>query len=86
MRNLDVHILNTLNRMFLEDDQPYNNINKSDILFIQQYMRKVAKYAPIFWEYQEAFAEHFQDIFSRSQFSANMNESVMAQVAVQLEG
>ena len=86
MRNLDVHVLNSLNKMFLEDDNPYNNINKSDIPFVQQYMEEVAKYAPIFWKYQDEYPEEFQDIFSRTQFSANINESVIAEVAVQLEG
>ena len=86
MRNLDVHVLNSLNQMFLEDDNPYHNINKSDIPFVRQYMREVAKYAPIFWKYQEEHPEKFQDIFSRTQFSANINESVISEVAVQLEG
>lgn len=86
MRNLDVHILNSLNQMFLENGNPYENINRTNITFIQQYMEKVAKYAPIFWKYQEEYPEQFQDIFSRTQFSANINESVIAEVAVQLEG
>ena len=86
MRNLAVHVLNSLNQMFLEDDNPYHNINKSDIPFVRQYMREVAKYAPIFWKYQEEHPEKFQDIFSRTQFSANINESVISEVAVQLEG
>ena len=50
------------------------------------HMEEVAKYAPIFWKYQDEYPEEFQDIFSRTQFSANINESVIAEVAVQLEG
>lgn len=57
MRNLDVHVLNTLNRMFLQDDRPFNNINKTEQAFIRAYMKKVAKYAPLFWKYQDQYAE-----------------------------
>lgn len=60
MRNLDVHVLNTLNRMFLQDDQPYNHINSSELPFINEYMKIVAKYAPLWWKYQEEFPEIFQ--------------------------
>lgn len=86
MRNLDVHILNTLNRMFLQDDEPYNHINKTDNRFINQYMTKVAKYAPLFWKYQDQHPEVFQEIFSRTTFSANIHEDIISEVAVQLDG
>nr|URS64682.1 FMRFamide-gated sodium channel 1 [Malacoceros fuliginosus] len=86
MRNLDVHILNTLNRMFIEDDRPFSNINKSEHEFIRAYMKKVAKYAPLFWNYQDEYPEVFQEIFSRTTFSANIDPEVIALAAVQLEG
>lgn len=86
MRNLDVHVLNTLNSMFLADDRPFNNINKSDHLFIKAYMTKVAKYAPLFWTYQSEYPEVFQEIFSRTTFSANIDPDIIALAAVQIEG
>ena len=85
MRNLDIHILNTLNRMFLEDDKPYNNINKTTNRFIKAYMTKVAKYAHLFWNYQEEYPEIFQEIFSRTTFSANIPTDIISEAAVQLE-
>ena len=72
--------------MFLEDDRPLNNINKTDNSFIKAYMTQVAKYAPLFWKYQENYPEVFQEIFSRTTFSANIDEQVISEVAVQLEG
>jgi hypothetical protein len=60
MRNLDVFILNTLNSMFIQDDNPINNINKSDNHFIREYMSLVAKYAPLFYEHQMELPEVFQ--------------------------
>ena len=86
MRNLDFHVLNTLNRMFIEDDSPYNHINSTDNDFINMYMQKVAKYAPLFWNYQDQYTEVFHDVFSRTTFSANIAEDVIAEAAVQLEG
>lgn len=86
MRNLDIHILNTLNRMFIRDDQPYHHINKSDIPFVNEYMAKVAKYAHLFWTYQGTYPEVFQEVFSRTTFSANIDTEVIAEAAVQLEG
>ena len=86
MRNLDVHVLNTLNKMFIEDDKPYHHINKSDNPFINEYMKTVAKYAPLWWTYQEEFPEVFQEIFSRTTFSANIPDDVISLAAVQLEG
>lgn len=86
MRNLDVHILNTLNRKFIEDDRPMQHINTTNNTFIREYMTKVAKYAPLFWKYQDDYAEIFQEIFSRTTFSANIDEDVISEAAVQLEG
>ena len=51
--------------MFIADDEPYNNINKSSHPFIKEYMRTVSKYAPLWWKYQEEFPEVFQEVFSR---------------------
>ena len=86
MRNLDIHVLNSLNKMFLTDDKPYNHINKSETAFINEYMKKVAKYAPLFWTYQAVYPEVFQEVFSRTTFSANIDVDVIAKAAVQLEG
>ncbi len=87
MRNMDVFVLNTLNRMFLEDDKPYNHINASDNTFINEYMKLVAKYAPLFWTYQESHAKVFQEVFSRTTFSANIaHDIIAANAGVQLEG
>ena len=86
MRNLDVHVLNTLNRMFIRDDSPYNHINKSDHPFINEYMKTVSKYAPLWWDYQYEYPEVFQEVFSRTTFSANIPEDIIKLAAVQLEG
>ena len=57
MRNLDVHVLNKLNGLFLRDDQPMAHINTTGHPFIDAYMTSVAKYAPLFWAYQEDHQE-----------------------------
>nr|AWC68058.1 DEG/ENaC family ion channel ENaC6 [Platynereis dumerilii] len=86
MRNLDVHILNTLNAAFLRDDNPINHINKSDNAFINSYMYNVGRLAHLFWKYQDAHPEVFQEVFSRTTFSANIPEDIIALAAVQLDG
>ncbi len=86
MRNLDVHVLNSLNQMFIDDEEPYNHINKSANPFINEYMKTVAKYAPLWWTYQEEFPEVFQEVFSRTTFSANIATDKIAIAAVQLDG
>ena len=39
--------------MFLNDSQPINHINTSSNAFIDDYMRTVAKYAKLWYRYQE---------------------------------
>ena len=85
MRNLDFHILNTINRKFIEDHQPINHINSSDHPFIREYMKTVAKYGPLWYEYQEELPLIFQEVFSRTTFSSNIPEEIISLAAVQLE-
>ena len=84
MRNLDFYILNILNRKFLEDAHPANHINSSDHPFIREYMKTVAKYGPLWYKYQESHPLIFQEIFSRTTFSANIPQELIAMAAVQL--
>ncbi len=60
--------------MFEEDENPYNHIGKTKNRFIQNYMSFVAKYGPLFSDYtiQDKHQEVFQEIFSRTTFSANI--------------
>ncbi|CAD5119559.1 DgyrCDS8157 [Dimorphilus gyrociliatus] len=85
-RNLDVHVLNQVNRMFIKDPEPANHINSTNQRFVSDYMKIVAKYARLWYTYQDNFPEVFQDIFSRTTMSANIEESVIEEAAVQLEG
>lgn len=48
-------------------------------------MTKVAKYAKLFWEYQDEYQEIFQEIFSRTTFSANIDSDTISAASVQLE-
>ena len=84
MRNLDFYILNTLNRKFLEDPHPINHINDTDNPFIREYMKIVAKYGPLWYKYQETHPQIFQEIFSRTTFSANIPQELISSAAVQL--
>lgn len=85
MRNLDFYILNTINRLFLEDHRPLNHVNSSEHPFIREYMKTVAKYGPLWYEYQEEYPLIFQEVFSRTTFSSNIPESIISLAAVQLE-
>ena len=58
--------------MFLESDQPMDHINKSRNRFINSYMKLVSKFGPLFYKYQKEYPEVFQEIFSRTTFSANI--------------
>jgi len=83
MRNLDFNVLNTLNRRFLADPFPEHHINATDNEFVRQYMRTVALYGPLFYRYQEQMPLYvFQEVFSRTTFSANIPHDVIKQAAV----
>ena len=85
MRNLDIVVLNTLNRKFINNSAPYYHIQTSKNPFIKEYMKTVAKYAPLWYEYQEERPKVFQEVFSRTTFSANIETSVISEAAVQLD-
>jgi len=86
MRNLDFTVLNTLNRLFLADEFPQNHINATDNEFIRQYMRTVARYGPLWYKYQEDVPLYvFQEVFSRTTFSANIPHDVIKQAAVHID-
>jgi hypothetical protein len=86
-RNLDFHILNTIDRLFIENEYPKSHINFSESQFVREYMRMVARYAPLWYEYQDKFdyRKVFEEVFSRTTFSANMPEEIKSSVAVQLD-
>ena len=85
MRNLDIHILNTLNRMFINDSEPRNHINTSAHPFIKVYMKSVARYGPVFYAFQKEHQAMFQEIFSRTTFSANIPRDIIKTAAVSLD-
>ncbi len=87
MRNLDFYTLNALNRKFLANEDPATHMNTTDSAFIREYMRIVAPFGALFHlpEYQTKYAVVFQEIFSRTTFSSNIPEDIIAEAAVQLE-
>ena len=85
MRNLDIYILNTLNRKFIEDHHPINHINSSAHPFVREYMKIVAKYGPIWYNYQSHYPLVFQEVFSRTTFSSNIPEEIISLAGVQLD-
>ena len=85
MRNLDVYILNLLNRKFIADHQPINHINNTDDRFIKEYMTLSAKYGPLWYDYQDMYPYVFQEVFSRTTYSANIPEDIISQAAVQVD-
>jgi len=86
MRNLDFNVLNTLNRRFLADPYPQHHINATDNEFIRQYMMTVARYGPLWYVYQEQLPLYvFQEVFSRTAFSANIPHDIITQAAVQID-
>lgn len=85
MRNLDVYVLNTLNRKFLEDHNPINHINSSENDFIREYMKITAKYGPLWYNYQNQYPLEFQEVFSRTTYSANIPQHIVSSAAVQLQ-
>ena len=84
MRNLDVYVLNVLNRKFIEDYQPINHINTTDD-FLREYMKLSAKYGALWYEYQEEYPHEFQEVFSRTMYSANIPEHIVSKAAVQVD-
>ena len=85
MRNLDPFILNTINRKFIENANPAFHINTSDNSFVREYMRNTAKYGPLWYEYQEMYPSLFQEVFSRTTYSANIKDHVINEAAVHLD-
>jgi len=86
MRNLDFHVLNTINRLFIENEHPTAHVNYTDSHFIREYMKMFAKYGPLWYEYQDKsdYRTVFQEVFSRTTFSANIPEEVISSAAVQI--
>ncbi|KAK2154562.1 hypothetical protein LSH36_265g03022 [Paralvinella palmiformis] len=84
MRNLDFYTLNTLNRKFIADPYPTSHLNDSNP-FIRSYMLLVARYGAMWYEYQDVYPHVFQEVFSRTTFSSNINESIISEAAVLLD-
>ena len=84
MRNLDFFILNVVNRMFIADHHPLSHINSSHP-FIREYMTTVAKYGELWYSYQAEYPLVFQEVFSRTTFSANIPQDIVSMAAVQLD-
>jgi len=86
MRNLDFNVLNSLNRRFLADHLPEHHINASDNAFVREYMRTVARYSPLWYQEDNPLPLYvFQEVFSRTTFSANIPHDVISQAAVQID-
>ena len=84
MRNLDFNVLNSVNRRFLADPYPQHHINVTNA-FVRQYMRTVARYGPLWYDYQEKLPYVFQEVFSRTTFSTNIPHDVITQAAVHID-
>lgn len=87
MRNLDVYVLNQINRMFIETQgDAIPHINATDDAFIGAYMRYVARYTRLWNEsaVQFNYTKEFQEVFSRTTLSSNIREDVVSTAAIQL--
>lgn len=84
MRNLDILTLNTINDLFLKDHNPINHMNYTDNPFIPEYMRMLARYSPLWYEYQNKYPLIFQEVFSRTSLSSNIPRDKITQAAIQL--
>ena len=84
LRNLNTDILNEINQMFKVDNEPFNHIDSSDNPFINEYMKLVAKFSPLWYQYQEEYPHMFQEVFSQGSFSANIAPNVSGKASVQL--
>ena len=73
-----------MSRKFLQDDHPMNHINTTDNAFIREYMKIIAKYDPLWYQYQDSYPVIFQEVFSRTTLSANIPEDIISMAAVQL--
>lgn len=77
MRHLEIDILNTLNSVFKSNKSIHEQVDDYENQFIKAYLRKTAVYANLFHPYQEKYPDVFQEIFSRTTYSANIKESVI---------
>jgi len=84
-RNLDFLVLNTINRLFIENEHPMNHVNFTDSHFVREYMKMFDKYCPLWYEYQDKpeYRAAFEEVFSRTTISANIPEEVISSAAIQ---
>jgi len=86
MRNLDFHVLNTLNRLFIADEHPEKHINATDDAFVREYMKNVARYGQLWYREDIDIPLYvYQEVFSRTTLSANIPHDVISQAAVQID-
>lgn len=85
MRHLDIKILNSLNGAFKSNKSLIEQLDDYDNPFIRDYLRKTAVYATLFSPYQEKYPDVFQEIFSRTTYSANIDESVIETAVVKFD-
>ena len=82
MRNLDVMVLNTLNHIFKNVTDPRDWIlGVSNNTFINEYMRTVAKYYPMFVK-NDSDWKVFQTVLTRTLIASNIDKRLVAQAGV----
>jgi Amiloride-sensitive sodium channel len=85
MRNLDFHVLNTINRMFNENE-PSHYVNSNESQFVREYMRMVARFQELSVKYRERhdLRDVFDELYSRTSLSANIPAHVISPAGIQL--
>ncbi len=81
MRNLDIMVLNTLNRIFKNATDPLTWGNLTEDAFINSYMLIVAKYYPMFLR-TDIDMKVFQTVLTRTLIASNMDRELVAGAGV----
>lgn len=81
MRNLDVMVLNSLNRIFNESNDPEKWANHTENPFIRDYIHLVSKYYPMF-VIQDIDIHIFQTVLTRTTIATNINRTLVSNAGV----
>ncbi len=81
MRNLDIMVLNALNRIFKNDTDPLTWGNLTDDAFINSYMLIVAKYYPMFLR-TDIDINVFRTVLTRALIASNMDRELVTGAGV----
>lgn len=81
MRNLDIMVLNTLNRIFKNASDPLTWMNITSDPFLNAYMMTVAKYYPMFVR-DDIDMKIFQTILTRTLIATNIDRDLVQKAGV----